>query len=361
MLYLFAALLLQEPAPTQIPSQPSCPRCDITLTRMAWLGTKEGDGAFSTRPYVATTDSRGRYFVVTPESDDETPYVFAPNGRFLRRLGRVGAGPGEYRRPRTIMVQHDSVYIVERSNGRVTVLDPDWRYARSFNVPPGALNAALFDSGSLLVNARIRDSDRTGFPHHLFDLAGNYIRSFGDLGDAIDPRNNTVDWWWLTPSANNQICGIPYSQRYLIELYDEAGHTIRRIERHADWYPPFKDPWNVTPDKQPYPMMFGCWVDSAGLLWVIGNVSDRTWARGLGDPKPAEGRVGVYYPFADWQKLYDGIIEVIDPARNVVVTTRRFDNTLNLVVGPGVIGGVREDEEGHIFLEVLRINLLRRQ
>lgn len=360
MISIIAILALQGANPLLVPSKPSCQGCEITLTRLTRLGDRDGEGSFASRPYVVTRDSRGRFYVVTPETSEEPPFVFASNGHFLRRLGRVGDGPGEYRNPTSVMVWRDSVYVLDRQNGRMTVLSPTWKYVRSFNAPPNASGAAVFESGRFAINARVRDADRIGYPHHLFDQAGNYLHPFGYRNERIDPRNNTVDWWWLTTTLHDNVCGIPYTQRYLIELYDANGNTVRSLRREADWYQPFDDPWNITPERAPYPMMFGCWVDSTGLVWVIGNVADRHWASGLGGARPAEGQAGMIYELKDWQKLYDGFIEVIDPVRGLVVAYERFDQMINLVIGSGMVGGVREDSDGRVFLEVLQVTLVRR-
>ena len=51
----------QAPAPVRVPDAPTCPRCTIAATVVATLGTVDGPGALSGRPYVIA-DGRGRYW-----------------------------------------------------------------------------------------------------------------------------------------------------------------------------------------------------------------------------------------------------------------------------------------------------------
>lgn len=57
-------------------------------------------------------------------------------GRHLRTVGGPGRGPGEYRSLDGIAVIDDSLWIYDQALGRVSVLDHDGRYARSFRLEP---------------------------------------------------------------------------------------------------------------------------------------------------------------------------------------------------------------------------------
>ena len=91
---------------------------------------------------------------------------------------------------------------------------------------------------------------------------------------------------------------------------------------------------------------------------MIGGVADPTWAQGLGERRPGD-RGTFYYRHEDRQKIYDAVIEVIDLRNGRLLTSRRYDRTLDLVIEPGLVGSVRETEDG-VFLEVFQITLDRR-
>lgn len=358
LLTLLLTLTQSQSTTLTISNEASCSGCDIIVRRTMRLGQSDGDGAFASRPYVVARDSRGRFYVVTPETSGEVPFVFDSRGRFVQRLGRVGDGPGEYRNPISIMVRRDSVYVLDRQQGRLTVLAPSWRYARSFQGPPGAWSAIALDSGGFVINGRVKNAQRIGIPYHRFDATGNYLGSFGSRNERIDPRNNTIDNWWLTPGSHNSFWAVPYSHRYVIDHWSADGQLLRSLERRVPWFPRFDSLWNITPEQPPYPIMMGSWSDDQGLVWVLVGIGDRDWARGLGTRQRGEGG-GVYYKHEDRQKIYDTLVEIIDPATGQLVTSRRLDGTLDVVIGSGLVGGVRETEDG-VFLDVFAISLNRR-
>ncbi|HET7232144.1 MAG TPA: hypothetical protein VFJ16_19210 [Longimicrobium sp.] len=82
--------------------------------------------------YSLDVDSRGNIFVADPTAFS----IFSPDGRFLRHVGRPGAGPGEFDYLRTVnLLPGDSVYAFDAGNSRVTVFEPGtWRTAYTLQV-----------------------------------------------------------------------------------------------------------------------------------------------------------------------------------------------------------------------------------
>jgi hypothetical protein len=53
-------------------------------------------------------------------------------------------------------------------------------------------------------------------------------------------------------------------------------------------------------------------------------------------------------------------VDVIDPVAGVVLASRRLPGTVDVVVAPGTVGGVRESSEGWLYMEVSQVRLVRR-
>ncbi len=71
--------------------------------------------------------------------------VYAPDGRFLRDIGREGAGPGEYRRPDAMAVLPDGRILVrDPGNARITVFDSDGAYLEHWWVRGGMSSPRRF-------------------------------------------------------------------------------------------------------------------------------------------------------------------------------------------------------------------------
>ena len=145
--------------------------------------------------------------------------------------------------------------------------------------------------------------------------------------------------------------------RYLVERWNVRGELELEVARHADWFAPYETYWLPTPARPPAPTIMGLWEDESGLLWVIGWVGGKNWARGLASSKLLEGQLA--YPIADQQAVYDGFLEVLDPVAGELLASKRFAGTMDLVVSPGVVAGVREGADGWPYVDVWQVRLQR--
>jgi len=303
-------------------------------------------------------DSRGRFYVVTPELGDDPPMTFAPDGSFLSRLGRAGSGPGEFRMPSVVLVlPGDSVLVVDRGLARYTVLSKSYELVRTAPIPPGATAATVLLGGELIMSARINTPSLAGLPLHELDANGNYIRSFGALKPIVRPGYPYEQARVLAPASDGGVWSAHMYHRYLIERWNSKGELEQEVERRADWFAPYRTYWLPTPTKAPAPTIMGLWEDESGLLWVIGWVGGANWAKGLGPARLLEGQVA--YPITGQQAVYDGFLEVINPVQGVVVASTRFAGTMDIVVAPGIVAGVREGAEGWPYVDVWQVRLHR--
>ena len=92
--------------------------------------------------------------------------VITPQGEFVREVGKMGAGPGEFMGPHALAYDADGrLYVADRSNNRIQILDEnlnfvdDWRH---FGRPSGitVLSDGTFvvadsESGALLAGPSI--------------------------------------------------------------------------------------------------------------------------------------------------------------------------------------------------------------
>jgi hypothetical protein len=58
--------------------------------------------------------------------------VFDERGRFVRKVGRAGEGPGEYGWLYSLFARGDSIVVMDNEGSRITMLGPDLEYAHRF-------------------------------------------------------------------------------------------------------------------------------------------------------------------------------------------------------------------------------------
>jgi hypothetical protein len=59
--------------------------------------------------------------------------VFDERGRFVRKVGRVGEGPGEYGWLYSLYARGDSIVVMDNEGSRIIMLGPDLEYAHRFS------------------------------------------------------------------------------------------------------------------------------------------------------------------------------------------------------------------------------------
>ena len=377
----------------RISSTPTCPKCRIELEHVVTFGGPEDSVTVGSQ--LRNTDSvtvgsqlrntaRGEYVT----RSHWAPYqvaVFSATGKLLALRGRLGEGPGDYHGVEFIEVgRGDTLHVFDVNLRRQTLLAPgSWTVARTAPTPVFALLGThilgrnpyvLFPDGRYVVNAERGDSAL-----HLVGVEGDLVRSFGvgygeeDLPPPPSRRHLSVLAPFETPelrrvdvihrqlaAAGEGRIWAAYVGRYEIELWDTAGHRLRRLAREADWFKPWRGDEVAAkrrrhilrererrgPDSPPppYPPTFSALEqDDRGRIWTV--ISVEPWPAKTGAPREEDER--------------HAIIEVLDPRVGRLLTSIRVPHMVENIVAPGLVA-VRETRpsDGVHTVKVFRLVLL---
>jgi hypothetical protein len=320
-----------------VPDGATCPRCSIETRIIASFGEAAGVAALPGTPSHVGVDAKGRYWVVFRRYP---VMVFDSDGRFLRSVGTMGEGPGEFVRPWRAAAAGDYMVISEQ-RGRVTVFDLDFEYVRSFQLSLQIRDIALLGwPDHLLVNAGHPSPDGIRFPLHLVDLTE--APPVVSLSFGPDPQGELRDY------PQRLRLGFPDGPtvwsadrlRYRINKWNTAGQLLTTFVRQPSWFPGLSTGGPGRADTPPDPEIAGVTTDTTEQVWVFARVPRRNWrqvwvdfAKRFGAIPSGAREVPVGVTPRPWD-LLSTVIEVIDPIQGRVIVRDEIDQYV-LSVLPG--------------------------
>jgi 6-bladed beta-propeller len=298
----------------------------IVATRLLRIGQLDGapEYAFGRIDAIATTADGGFYLC---DSNDVSIRRYDSSGAFIRKVGRKGAGPGEYGMCADIAVARDGgLAVSDPSNGRVAFFRPDGEFDRvvSVNVSPGLMggeNIFFVDSAGRMWKRGWLAAEGVGessIPNQyvVLDSKGTRLDSVAVPAPGPGPGRGfmlcTNDGCYVaqpqdTLSAIDQdgliAAAGPMSYRITLRARDGSTREITRSAEQVAYTGPELAQWESwraymekqTPQYPPIaipkrkPILRELRFDDVGRLWVKVHVTaeDRPIPpRPAGDPRP---------------------------------------------------------------------------
>jgi hypothetical protein len=177
------------------------------------------------------SDKFGNYYIMI--SEDHSIVVYDNQLKYVRRIGQVGKGPGEFYYPRDFALgQQSEIYVADHGNDRIQVLDPNGGYLRHFRFP-SPVSVAVLSSGEILVIG-VYDDELI----RVYSPEGKFLRTIGtpvDVG-VEDPKLNAyLNRGRVTVDQSNHIY---YLFRTLLDptvrKYNLAGKLLMEIHPRGD-------------------------------------------------------------------------------------------------------------------------------
>lgn len=257
-------------------------------------------------------DADGRIWVADGQASEIR--VFGPEGTFLRRVGRAGEGPGEFRNISGLALAPDGVGALDGQLGRVTVFRPDGGVARTFRLERAYM--VLEQGAPMAFDDEGRFFDRARLSLRPFvDSVG--VITYSPAGEPADTallgvvlqddipveRDGRLVMSFRRPFAPNPSLAIGRDGRihfargdaYRIDVVGPAGDTLLVIRRGIAPRPVgdeerqaalervrgrFEEAGTVAPPgielPDTKPVIARLVVDDAGNLWAL-NPPDDSW------------------------------------------------------------------------------------
>jgi len=141
---------------------------------------------------AVAVDARERIYLV--DGGERTVWVHDRQGRFIRRIGRGGQGPGEFQRPRDVAFLDDErILVSDADQQKLHVFSAEGDYQKSLVIGGQPLGSVIpMPDGSLVVTRSagtffvIGKTEPTGGRFGRYDLEGKHL---GWIGDRVDHEN----------------------------------------------------------------------------------------------------------------------------------------------------------------------------
>jgi len=232
--------------------EPEACRVQIAATPMLETGVASGDANYQLhRVSGATRLGNGNVVVANSGSHELKQYDAA--GRFIRKGGGFGEGPGEFKGLDWIALQRgDTIVTFDTRLNRIAVFDSSLSFVRTVTLAVGDMETAMnpvaldvFDDGTYLASSMIRPQAglggmvRTDVYLLRFQADGQHADTIGVFpGRELTVSTGVI----LHPPFERTTQFVPYNEllyvapqdEYQIERYDQTGELETLIRKPHD-------------------------------------------------------------------------------------------------------------------------------
>ena len=144
----------------------------------------EGDEKHAMRmPQCVAVDAQDNIYV--SDSDAGVVFVFEPNGKLLRTIGRLKGGEGYFERPTGIAVDSEAqrIYVADTLRNKIVVLDMQGKVLQTIGQKGAGDGEFNFPTELRLSGPNLLVVDAMNFRVQVFDRSGVFQYSIGKMGD----------------------------------------------------------------------------------------------------------------------------------------------------------------------------------
>jgi hypothetical protein len=168
--------------------------------------------------------------IYVADAQDCAIKIFSKKGRFRAAIGRKGAGPGQFSFPSGVSVLGGRLYVADKFNHRIQILDASGRYLRSFGVPFPPDKVFVLAADRVLVTRN--GSGRAGAEKllHLFNGRGDLLREEMPAYVSGDPVFDAFrNMFLVNPGPHGDFFVVFRSHERSILHYGRDGGPLERI------------------------------------------------------------------------------------------------------------------------------------
>jgi len=170
------ALILLALASGIPPSAVAAPGDSPVRRYVAEAVATEGGGSDNACLAMAVSLAFDADRIYVADAQDCAVKIFTKTGRFQAAIGRKGGGPGEFSFPSGVALLGGRIFVADKFNHRVQVLEASGRCLRSFGMPFAPDKVFVLSADRILVTSNGTGRSATEKLLHLFNGKGDLLR-----------------------------------------------------------------------------------------------------------------------------------------------------------------------------------------
>ena len=198
--------------------------------------------------------SRGEFIISDPIGN--AVLVFGNGGKFLRKIGNFGSGPGEFRSPNRIAVdEFGNIYVEDRGNRRINVYDGSGNFKFSFRLEKGPL-FSLKVKGNYIYTYCPAGIGRDERVIYIYNGKGELVKKFGNLPKFMLDFPFVISGGGMVVDSVGSVYQV-HPVEYVVNKYSIDGSLLNRLVGKSQFY---KAP--TMPDIKTIQAEYQKWLDS---------------------------------------------------------------------------------------------------
>jgi hypothetical protein len=194
------------------------------------IGSEDDDAYFFPNYAGVAVNGKGTIFVV--DLDNRRVQVYDKQGRYVRTLGRVGQGPGEYRFPSSVMADAVGNIVINDTARFLLHYSPEGLFQKSITLKTSLSLPMLGPGGTIVGTAPLSSRAEGGPKNKLVQLGpdGEVLRTLAEYPACSVVQNLVIRHWYTCyvsaslRSADSLYYG--FDQDYTVHVVDQEGRPL---------------------------------------------------------------------------------------------------------------------------------------
>jgi len=301
-----------------------CTNCSLALRPVLQLGDTSGGGIIEGDFARVRYGGQLRRFAVFQHGGSQI-LLFDSTGRFVRRIGRAGQGPGEIAGLIDAQFQGRHVVAADHGNSKLLIMDPGGTTIAESRLPVRAGAFRVVSDSTVVLGTMDMDGATARTLHLVRSATAQRLKSFGEVHPAWSAGARVAGDVLVGSSASANAVWVGHPGSFHIEEWDSDGRLVRTIRGDFAWS---RAPARRDRESPPRPLLLDFGTDSDDRLWILTRVPDERWrearrqgAEGYVLSRDMDGYVDMRIDVFDlrgrrhlgtmtWDEAYVGIVQI---------------------------------------------------